>query len=334
MGCRAMSKKKKKNNKYRIPAPQVSKPVGRTGNPRRELDPKISAWNDMQIANIEANAAKPSSSRARVEAVQEGKIRLTPALAEKRWHDALGLRAHPVALSTDFDEECEAYISSLIEPYPVVLKRCEYGMGLYAAQNIQKGSTVLEEDPSFSLTQNIVDRLESVIEDSAGHLAGSSLLVAGMVQYAVDSPEYPCKISDMLPLRCLGSIPKEKSAIVDLAFLLIGEAYQLPSSLWTKEECQLLHDKAATNMFEVNLYIATSMFNHSCRGNVGWFRSGPDRRLVAARPIQEGEELFYPYIQEPDPFKRRAKLLGSALSYHTINVCQCREVLHRFKTTS
>ena len=200
--------------------PEMLPPVVRVvSNPRREFDPSVSAWNDMQIANIRADTAdRPSSSRPRIEVVQEGEMGLIPALTDvlmKSWRNVLGLQAPPVAFSTDFDEECKAYISSLIEPYPVVLKRCEYGMGLFAPRNIQMFSTVLEEDPLFSLTQDIVDRLESVIDDSAGRVAlGSrSLLVAGMVRYAVDSPEYPCKISDMLPLRCLGSIPKESAKV-------------------------------------------------------------------------------------------------------------------------
>lgn len=157
----------------------------------------------------------------------------------------------PKPLSTDFDEECEAYVSNLIQSFPIRVQPCEYGMGLFAKHHIAKHSVVLVEDPSFAVSRSIVEKLASSVLDPATtlrKLGSSSYTVAAMVDEALASTQYPRKISEYLPIRCLGSIEKD-SATVDLAFSMIGEAYQLPSSVWTIEECNLLHKKVATNSY-------------------------------------------------------------------------------------
>eukprot|EP00977_Amphora_coffeiformis_P006258 scaffold1341_cov178-Amphora_coffeaeformis.AAC.35 len=182
--------------------------------------------------------------------------------------------AKTVTLSSDFDDDCAVYISNLLGRFPVIRKGTpDFGLGLFASRDIQMGSEVIFGSPAFVVTQRLVDRLEDAVDRintrAPLHFGSNSFTVAAMVEETLASVQYPCKPSEYLPIRCLGSIPKS-SMSVELAFQLIGESFQLPSTVWTKEECLLLHNKVATNKVDQELYIATSMFNHNCDFNVAW----------------------------------------------------------------
>ena len=231
----------------------------------------------------------------------------------------------PATFSSDFDDECAVYISSLIERFPITLKRTSnMGMGLFASQDIEIGSEVIFESPAFDVTQSLVDQLENSVNgtetDSPLIFGTHSLTVAAMVGETLASTQDPCKPSEYLPIRCLWSIPKT-SLSVELAFQLIGDAFQLPSSIWTKEECMLLHNKVATNMIGQELYIASSMFNHNCDSNVAWSPWEPLKQMIAVKPIRKGEQLFVSYCNERDPVKRRTHLFEQFGFHCTCAVC-------------
>jgi hypothetical protein len=286
-----------------------------------------SSSSSIATRNFSAKNRKRKEEKRRKRHLKEEEEKLADPIVA---HTTTKTVTAPATFSSDFDDRCAVYISSLLERFPVTLKRTpDFGMGLFASRDIEpmtRGSEVNFENPAFALTQSIADRMEAAIDDDSITtgpvvLGSNSWTVAAMVEETLASTQYPCKPSDYLPIRCLGSIPK-KSMSVETAFQLIRNAYQLPSSVWTEEECLLLHNKVATNKIVEELYIAASMFNHSCEFNVAWSPSEPLRRLVAVKPIQKGEQLFISYSDEIDPVKRHAYLFEQFGFYCTCPVCK------------
>jgi hypothetical protein len=228
-------------------------------------------------------------------------------------NDTTTITSHQRAFVSSFDADCAIYVSRLLEKFPVTLRHTEqYGMGLYATRDLWPDDQVLFEDPAFPFTSDIMDRLERVVADDTCpgvEITADSLAVAAMVDRAVAETSSSCRPSTFLPIRCLGYVPGQPHDLLEEAFALIGQAYHLPASIWTMEECRLLHDKVTTNMFtmvDTELYIGVSMINHSCCDeNVAWSADDPLRSLVASRPIAKGQQLFYNYAADlADPTAR------------------------------
>jgi SET domain len=230
---------------------------------------------------------------------------------------------------SDFDGDCALFISRLLEKFPVTLKYTDqYGMGLFASRDVRPGAEVLFENPAFPLTPNVMKKLEQAVAVASPgvEITADSLAVAAMVDQVVSSTQYPCRPSAYLPIRCLGSVPGQPHDLLEEAFSLIGKAYNLPETIWTREECRLLHDKVTTNMYtmvDTELYIAVSMINHSCDPNVGWSSADPLRSLVASRSIGKDQQLFYNYGSDlADHAERHAFLLDAFGFCCTCSVCR------------
>jgi hypothetical protein len=246
-------------------------------------------------------------------------------------NDTTTTTSHQRAFVSSFDADCAIYVSRLLEKFPVILRHTEqYGMGLYATRDLWPDDQVLFEDPAFPFTSDIMDRLERVVADDTCpgvEITADSLAVAAMVDRAVAETSSSCRPSTFLPIRCLGYVPGQPHDLLEEAFALIGQAYHLPESIWTMEECRLLHDKVTTNMFtmvDTELYIGVSMINHSCcDDNVAWSADDPLRSLVATRPITKGQQIFYNYAADlADPAARHEFLRDTFGFRCTCSACQ------------
>ena len=122
------------------------------------------------------------------------------------------------------------------------------GMGLFASRDITKNTEVNFENPVFTCTQRMIEQ-SFINVDTPTPFSTNSMTVLAMVDETLSSAQYPCKPSEYIPIRCLGSIP-QKHQTVETAFQLIGDAYQLPSSVWTEEECLILHESLQTRSIQ------------------------------------------------------------------------------------
>lgn len=77
------------------------------------------------------------------------------------------------------------------------------------------------------------------------------------------------------------------------------------------------------------VYVAESMFNHSCTPNAAPVSNGVHMEIRCIRPIEEGEPITICYVSQEDPKLKRQKILKKY--YFDCNCPRCEQDLPRGK---
>lgn len=210
---------------------------------------------------------------------------------------------------SEFDEECKRFVESLIDSSPLKLRKSNhFGMGLYVNKDIVRGELILREVPFLSTAINSDPRVTSVASHCLPGWTDDYYLVASAVAVAMKSDAWPFAPHSCLPLRCLGYTrlnTTDDVVVQKHLFSIITKVFELqdvPESVWSPTECQIVYDKVKSNCFvsglgSTDVFCAASMLNHSCVPNAA-FTSFDS--LSAVQDISAGEQVFVSYnVMDP-----------------------------------
>ncbi|KAJ1454912.1 hypothetical protein M885DRAFT_617760 [Pelagophyceae sp. CCMP2097] len=216
-----------------------------------------------------------------------------------------------------FSPRCRGLVEAAIKGFPIALKSNPgSGWGLYATRPIAELEVVLRESPAIDMARDLEWFEGAYVEAAAGtdfeeEYTDVDFGAAAMVRGALSEGVKP---SESLFWKGLSWVADEVGApkldegttAADLAgkFAIASRIFarqDVPG--WGLEEYALLRAKwQANGLGDLQLFIAISKFNHSCKNNVGWDPRDPQGySLAAAYDIAEGEELTIAYKDAHDP---------------------------------
>jgi len=217
----------------------------------------------------------------------------------------------------------DPYFSRALEGYPVEVRQSpSFGRGLFATRKISTGETVLREKPFVSADPNYADEMlvKMLKLNEPTNAKRSRTLVALMAHWILNaqrSEQWPCDILSASPSHLLMATNNDDLQH-DIKILLQRNLFETLTKLfdldghknWDEFAFGELFRTIKTNVYGLHVYIAHSMINHSCFYNTIWDPNPPysptepsAETRIAICDIEEGEEIFCEYSDQPDVLK-------------------------------
>jgi hypothetical protein len=145
----------------------------------------------------------------------------------------------------------------------------------------------------------------------------------------LDSDTVPLAETEMI------DIPRIRRIISSNTFALVNDGADVTmhwegrkeevkmDRLLTEDEARRLHDKSLIGSGS-GIWLAESMFNHSCTPNCEWSQIGDQMFIRCTRPILAGEELSISYISPDEPYERRVEVFRRWIAPQVGFECQCK----------